>query len=678
MQQRTALFHHDGHGPDCACGADHEVRDVLTGASPFSKLKPADRRGVKWTDGFWGDRFVQLKDITLPYLYELMDDPERGHALTNLRIAAGQLTGEFAGTHWHDEWVYKWLEAASYVYESFQEPQLLALMDETIDIIAKAQQPDGYIATQTTLRGWERFQAINLHELYVMGHLLTAACVHHRVTGKANFLDIAVRAADYIYSTFHTRDPKLAHFCFNPSHIMGLVDLYRTTKEPRYLEIAMIFIENRGSVKGGTDQNQDRVPLRKEQEVVGHSVLSTYLFSGAADAYMETGDETLLAALDRLWKDLTGKKMYINGGIAAIHKGLSMRPASEGNTVRYKAQDLVHEAAGTEYELPNSTAYNETCAQIGNFMWNWRLLHIQPDARYTDVMELSLYNSILSGIGLEGKSWFYTNVLRWYGAEHRLLTQDAYQRFPPAKLHICCPSNLLRTMASVHGYLYSVSPEGVWVHHYGANEWQGLLADGSPIEWKMETDYPWDGKINITIREALPSPFTVHLRIPEWARGASVKVNGSQVEVAGGIQPGSYAALTRSWKSGDVIELVLPMTVRLLEGNPKIETTRNQLAVFRGPILYCLESTDLPEGWRVEDMILPRDCQLSARHESDLLGGVVVLEGNLLARRQEDWSGVLYREINTEAPESVSVKLIPYYAWCNRGISEMTVWMPTL
>jgi DUF1680 family protein len=678
MQQRMALFQHEDHGPGCTCGADHEIGDVLAGGSPFSKLKPADRSGVKWTDGFWGDRYAQLRDVTLPYLYELMDDPERGHALTNLRIAAGQTTGEFAGTHWHDEWVYKWLEAASYVYESFRNPQLLVQMDEVIDIAAKAQQPDGYIATQTTVRGLERFQNINMHELYVMGHLISAACVHHRVTGKNNLLNVAIKAADYMYVTFHTRDPKLAHFCFNPSHIMGLVDLYRTTKEPRYLEIAIIFIENRGSVKGGTDQNQDRVPLREEQEVVGHSVLSTYLYSGAADAYMETGDESLLAALDRLWKDLTGKKMYVNGGIAALHKGLSLRPVNDGEFVRHKGRDLVHEAAGTEYELPNSTAYNETCAQIGNYMWNWRLLHIRPDARYADVMELSLYNSIISGIGLEGKSWFYTNVLRWYGADHRLLTQDAYQRFPPAKLHICCPSNLLRTMASIHGYLYSVSTEGVWVHHYGANEWQGELADGSPIEWVQETRYPWDGQVVITLKSAPREPFTVHLRIPEWAHGASVSVNGAQTEAAGGIQPGTYAAVTRSWQAGDVIELNLPMAVRLLEGNPKIETTRNQLAVFRGPVLYCLESVDLPEGFRVEDMILPRSSQLSARFDSDLLGGVTVLEGELLARRQEDWSGVLYREANTQPAVSVPVQLIPYYTWSNRGISEMTVWMPTM
>jgi DUF1680 family protein len=677
MQQRMALFQHEGHGPDCDCGSNHEIGTVLAGASPFSKLKPADRSGVKWTDGFWGDRFAQLKDVTLPYLYELMDDPERGHALTNLRIAAGQMTGEFVGTHWHDEWVYKWLEAASYVYESFKDQQLLAQMDEVIDIIAKVQQADGYIATQTTLRGLERFQNINLHELYVMGHLLTAACVHHRVTGKMNFLDIATRAADYMYNTFHTRDPRLAHFCFNPSHIMGLVDLYRTTRVPRYLEIAMIFIENRGSVRGGTDQNQDRLPLREETEVVGHSVLSTYLYSGAADAYMETGDESLLTALDRLWKDLTGKKMYINGGIAALHKGLSVRPMQDGDVVRYRGQDVVHEAAGTEYELPNSTAYNETCAQIGNFMWNWRLLHIRPDARYTDVMELSLYNSIISGIGLEGKSWFYTNVLRWYGADHRLMTQDAYERFPPAKKHICCPSNLLRTMASIHGYMYSVSSEGVWVHLYGANEWQGKLADSSPIEWIQESDYPWNGKVKITIRKAPQAPFAVHLRIPEWARGATVGVNGAGWD-EGGIRPRSYVAITRNWQAGDVIELDLPMTVRLLEGNPKIETTRNQLAVFRGPVLYCLESVDLPEGFRMEHMILPRNAELAARYDSDLLGGVVVLEGELLARRQEEWSDVLYRDVNLQPPVNVPVKLIPYYAWSNRGISEMTVWMPTM
>jgi hypothetical protein len=642
----------------------------------YRKLQSVDRRGVAWLDGFWGKRFSQLKEATLPHLYELMADPETGHALTNLRIAAGLEEGEFIGTHWQDEWVYKWVEAAVYVYEAERDPQLKRQMDEIIDIIGKAQQPDGYIATQITVRGWERFQQINHHELYVMGHLITAACSHHAVTGETSFLDIAIKTADYIYRTFHTRDPRLAHFCFNPSHIMGLIELYRITREDRYLELAGIFIDNRGSERGGSDVNQDRVPLREETQVVGHSVLSTYLYSGAADAYMETGDRSLLDALECLWLDLTGKRMYVNGGIAALHRGLSMRRHHQDPEERYVGRDIVHEAAGDEYELPNGTAYNETCAQIGNFMWNWRMLCINAEARHAEVMEHSLYNSIISGVGLEGKSWFYTNVLRWYGSEHRLLTQDAYQRFNPGQKHICCPSNLTRTIAGLHGYLYSASDDGFWVHMYGANAFSGKLPDGSSVEWIQETGYPWDETVKITLKRAPGASFAIRMRIPSWADGASVSINGNPFGERP--VPGTYLELNRAWKEGDVVELVLPMRVRLVEGHPRVETTRNHLAVFRGPILYCLESPDLPEAFKVPEIYLPREVKLAPRHDRDLLGGVTILEGEAVARRQGDWSGSLYREVRPETPVNVPLRLIPYFAWCNRGVSEMTVWIPAI
>jgi DUF1680 family protein len=669
------FFHNDETGVECSCGTDSVRRRdggiISIQDSPFSKLKSVDLGSVRWTGGFWGTRFAQLKKVTLPCLYELMADPNMGHALTNLRIAAGLEEGQFEGTHWQDEWVYKWVEAAVYAYQVTQDVGLKQKIDEIIHIIGKAQQPDGYIATQITLRGWERFQKINHHEIYVMGHLITAACSHYKITGETNFLDIAKKTTDYLYHTFRTRDPKLAHFCFNPSQIMGIAELYRITRDPRYLELTNIFIDNRGSVTGGSDLNQDRIPLRQETQVVGHSVLSTYLYSGAADAYMETGDRTLVDALDLLWKDLTEKRMYVNGGIAALHRGFSVRKSPRGE---YKGTDDVHEAVGDDYELPNSTAYNETCAQIGNFMWNWRMLNINTQAKHADIMEHSLYNSIISGIGLDGRSWFYTNVLRWYGAGHKLLSQDAYQRFQPGRVHVCCPSNLVRTMASLHGYMYSISAEGVWVHMYGANEFKGNLLDNSPVEWIQETNYPWDETIRLTLKKVPKDPFTIRLRIPSWADQASLTVNGDIVGTP--LLPGTYAQANRRWKEGDVIELILPMRVRLLEGHPQVETTRNHLAVMRGPLLYCLESLDVPEGLSVSEIHLPGDTRLNARHDQNLLEGITVLEGEACARRSGDWTGALYREAQPRPYEKVRIKLIPYFAWCNRGISEMTVWIP--
>ncbi|MFQ6098828.1 MAG: glycoside hydrolase family 127 protein, partial [Armatimonadota bacterium] len=607
--------------------------------SPHCRLRSADLRWVRWTRGFWADRFRQCAEVTLPHLWDLLADPSRGHALANLRIAAGLEEGEFAGTHWQDEWVYKWLEAAASIYAHTADPELDRRMDEIISIIERAQEPDGYIATQTTVRGWPRFQEIIHHELYVMGHLITAACLHHRITGKDNFLQIARRAGDCIYRTFKSRDPALAHFPFNPTIIMASVELYRTTGDPTYLDMANLFVDMRASAPGGTDQNQDFVPLREETEVVGHAVLFTYLYAGAADVYMETGDRSILNALERLWHDLTEKKMYLTGGCCAVHRGLSIRWRDGRATAAFD----VHEAAGAEYELPNSTAYNETCAQIGDMMWNWRMLAISGDARYADVMERSWYNSILPGIGLDGASWFYTNVLRWYGEDHRLLSQDAHERFQPGMTHICCPSNLLRTIAELHGYFYSTSDEGLWVHHYGGNTFDGSLRDGTRMTLTQETDYPWEGRVLMTVEPAEPTEFALMLRIPEWAEGATLSVNGRAPDVAA--QPATYAQMRRTWSPGDTIELTLPMPPRLIEAHPKVEALRGQVAVMRGPVVYCLESPDLPEGVRVSEVRVPRGVQWTVRHDPALLHGVTVVEGRVRREPEGDWTGKLYRPL---------------------------------
>jgi len=641
---------------------------VKNHSSPYSKLRSVNLSSAKWTRGFWATRFVQCRDVTVPHLWKRLSDPETGHALTNLRIAAGLEEGEFQGTFWQDEWVYKWLEAVAYVYSYTGDAKLDKWMDEVIDIIAKAQEEDGYIATQI-LKVKERFSDPRYHELYVMGHLITAACIHYRITEKTNFLDAAKKTADYLYKTFMPRDPKLAHVQNDPSQIMALVELYRTTKDERYLKLANVFIGMFGATPGGTDQRQDRVPLREEEHVVGHAVFFTYLFAGAADAYMETGDETLLKALERLWKDLTGKKMYVTGGVCAVHRGLSIRG------------DPVHEAAGYDYDLPNSTAYNETCAQIGNFMWNWRMLLISGDAKYADVMELNLYNSIISGMGLDGASWFYTNPLRRYEEHNGPLLGYRYlekQRFqpgePPRRAAICCPSNLVRTIAGLYGYAYSVSEEGVWVNLYGGNTFNGKLRDESELKLTQETDYPWEGKVRIKLESVPKKPFSIMLRIPGWTEGASIKVNGKPLNVD--IKSRAYATINRSWKTGDVIGLSMPMKTRLLEAHLRLEQCRNHVAIMRGPIVYCLESPDLPENIKISQVRIPRNIQLKARHDPNLLGGVTVLEGEALAAKEKDWKEMLYQEIPREPLEKINIKLIPYYAWANRGITEMTVWLP--
>jgi len=654
---------------DCSGSHQAEHRDfglIQNQRSPHARLRSVDMAAVRWTSGFWADRFAQCRDVTLSHLWKLLADPNWGHALTNLRVAAGLEEGEFAGTHWQDEWVYKWLEAASHIYGATGDQALGRQMDDTIAVIGQAQQRDGYLATQIQVRGWKRFQSPHHHELYTMGHLIAAACLHHRITAKTNFLVVARRVGDYLYGVLRDKPPAMAHFPINPSLIMAAVELYRTTGERRYLDLANAVIDLRGAYPGGSDLNQDHVPLRDEQHVVGHAVFYTYLYAGAADAYMETGDESLLNALNRLWADFTEKKMYLTGGTCPLHRGLSIRG------------DDVHEAAGDPYSLPNSTAYNETCGQIGSVMWNWRMLAINAESRHAELMERQLYNSVLSGIGLDGASWWYTNPLRWYGAQHHLLSQDAYERFqpgePPHRRHICCPSNLVRTIAGLHGYLYSASEEGLWVHQYGGSTFDGDLPNGTHVRLTQDTSYPWEGEITITVQSAPGTSFGVMLRVPAWAEGAKIRVNGKPGRTK--VQPGTYAIVRRKWAPGDEITLTLPMEVRLIEAHPRVEELRGQVAVMRGPLVYCLESPDLPEAVDVAEVRLPRATKLTPRYDPDLLGGVTILEGEARRVPRGDWSGKLYRTVSRTRPEKLPIRLIPYYAWANRGISKMTVWMP--
>jgi len=634
-----------------------------TSSSPHVKLRSVDIDDVRWTDGFWAEKFDLCHKVMIPNMWRLLEDPNISHAYTNFLIAAGQDAGEFKGTWWHDGDFYKWLEATAYVYAVTKGSELDRLMDEVIEVIGKAQQEDGYISTPIIL-GYrnvtKRFEKLNYHELYNLGHLMTAGCIHYRATGKSSLLNIAKKTGDYLYKTFKDRDPRLAHFCFNPSNIMGAVELYRTTRDDKYLKLANIFVDMRGSAPGGTDVNQTRTPLRKETEAVGHAVTANYLYAGAADVYAETGDKTILSALEKIWQNVVFQKMYVTGATGALHRGES------------SAGDSVHEAYGREYQLPNSTAYSETCANIANAMWNWRMLAITGETRFADIMELVLYNSALSGISVDGKHFFYTNVLR-RTKDTPFLSWDLPTRQPYLSC-FCCPPNIVRTIANVHGWAYSISDEGVWINLYGANELNTELLDGTELKLKQETDYPWDGMVKIAVNVPTKKGFSVMLRIPGWARDAALKVNGQATRDK--LQPGKYFRLNRTWSAGDVIELNLPETIQLIEAHPLAEELRNQVAVKRGPIVYCLESVDLPEGVKVSEIVVPRDIKLKPRFDKELLAGVTVIEGKAEVIKEGDWSSRLYTELAPQEPKKITIRLIPYYAWSNRGVSEMTVWMP--
>ncbi len=648
--------------------------------SPYKKMQPADFSWVRWTEGFWGDRFAQCRDVTLPYLLELAEDshPAR-HVIANFRMACGELkSGEPAWCNWSDAWAYKWIEAASAVYGCTGDEALDQRMDGLIDLIARAQEPDGYLATQIQLSDRERYQDPALHELYVMGHLLTAACMHKRATGKTGLLDVACRAGDHLWKMYEGHNQRMAHFPFNPSIIMGAVELYRTTGQKRYLDLANTVIDMRARFPAGEtreggpvhpgygDQCQDRVPLRDESEVVGHAVFYTYLYAGAADTYLETGDRTLWEALERLWTDLRDRKMYITGGCCALHRGLSWRAGRPG--------DFVGESAGQPYELPNSNAYNETCSQYGVFLWNWRMLHATGEAKYADTMEREMYNGWLPGVGADGKGWSYTNPLRWYGREQTLHGNDSHGRHLPGKEdersghRICCPTNMLRGFAEMHGFFYSRADAELWVHHYG-----GSTYDDGTIRLAQTTRYPWDGEISIVIEKATAKKIALKLRIPDWCETAVVLVNGKP----SGVDPnaGTYISLEREWQAGDRVELHLEMKPRLITADYRIETARGQVAIMRGPIVYCLESVDQPGSVDIFDMLLPADITLTAEHRDTLLGGLTVLTGIGLAACATGKKN-LYRSLGCRTTRPVEITLIPYYAWANRGVSRMTVWVP--
>lgn len=653
---------------------DEQIKSIPS-SSPHLKMRSINIGECQWTEGFWAEKLKNCEQTMLPYMGEVLCG-DVGHALNNFKITAGLQEGAHRGMFWHDGDFYKWLEAAIYVYAQNGDEELIRQVDEHIAIIAKAQEPDGYLQTQIQLRPEvDRYENRKYHEMYNTGHLLIAACVHHKVTGRRNFLDIAIRHADLLYTIFFPDTKQFGRFGFNQTQIMGLVELYRSTMDEKYLRLAERFINRRGTyavehhptTEGYPigDMVQERTPLREADEAVGHAVLALYYYAGAADVYTETGEEALVAALDQLWANVTEKKMYVTGAVGQTHYGASTN------------RDKVEEGFIDAYMMPNMTAYNETCANLCNAMFSYRMLGIHGEAKYADVMELVLYNSGLSGISANGKAYFYANPLRMiHGArtynDHENATETP-EREPYLEC-FCCPPNLVRTIAKLSSWAYSLTDNGVAVNLYGGNRLDTKLSDGSRIVLKQETAYPWEGNIKLTVVACKGTPFSIQLRIPGWATSASLWVNGEAL--AEEIVPGSYFTLTRTWRAGDVISLDLPLAVELLEGHPRIEEVRNQVAIKRGPVVYCVESPDLPADTRILDVHLPGAQKFEAVYRPELLGGLTTIEGDIQLRKHA--TNGLYQPLRKPEWGSGATSFIPYYAWSNRGRSEMTVWMPVL
>ena len=641
--------------------------------SPYQKLKNIPIGHCRWTDGFWADKFELCEKSMLPYMEELLCG-DVGHALNNFKIAAGLKNGEHRGMYWHDGDFYKCLEAAVYVYAQNRDEALLQRIDEHISIIGKAQEEDGYLQTQIQLRKEvDRYSNRKYHEMYNTGHLLISACVHYQVTGQRNFLDIAIKQADLLYIIFYPETKQYGRFGFNQTQIMGLVELYRITGNEKYLHLAERFINRRGkyevvhhpTTEGYPigDMVQERTSLRDSSEAVGHAVLALYYYAGAADVFAETGEQALIDALDRLWENITHKKMYVTGAVGQSHYGASSN------------RDKIEEGFIDEFMLPNMTAYNETCANICHALFNYRMLGLHGQSKYADIMELVLHNSALSGISLDGKAYFYANPLRMIH-QSRLYNSHANATETPEREPylecFCCPPNLVRTIAKISCWAYSLSENGITVNLYGGNKLETELLDGSQLKLTQKTQYPWQGSVSITLEACKSSAFEISLRIPDWAEETTISINGEKLQQK--IEAGSFTRIARSWRAGDVIDLDLPMKIHLMEGHPRIEEIRNQVAVKRGPIIYCIESPDLPGDCSILEVGLPGNAKMDASYRPDFLGGVSVIETNICIRKDKNED--LYRKVEKAEWQSLDTILVPYFAWSNRARAEMTVFMP--
>jgi DUF1680 family protein len=664
---------------------------IDTTRSPQAKFYMPDLADVRWNGGLLGERFDVCRDTMIPHMWTIFSDPNQSHAWDNFLMAAGlgegRGDGKPHGPPFNDGDLLKWFEALVQIYALAPAPELDRRMDDMIAVIAKAQREDGYLHTQKIIpqrRGQvgavsKEFEDREHFETYNMGHLITTACLHYRATGKTNLLDLARKAADYIDRLCKEHPEELAENAICPSHYMGVIELYRITRDPRYLELGKQLIEIRSLVPEsvGSDHNQDRMPFRAMTEAVGHAVRANYLYAGVADVFAEDGDISLLNTLTTLADNVATRKLYVTGMTGALYDGAS--PDGVDHT-QHKYIKTVHQAYGRNYQLPNLTAYNETCATIGYGMWTWRMLTVTGDAAYADLFERTLYNGVLPGISLEGEHYFYVNPLKKLSGFDVPLRWSR-TRMANIKSSFCCPPNVVRTIAEAHNYVYTLSTDAVWVHLYAASTLDTHWLDGSRIRLKQETDYPWSGNIKITVGEAPAKEIALRLRIPGWLQpgAATLAINGQPMVT--GLTPGAYVEVKRIWSAGDAVSLDLAFQPVLVEANPFVEEAVNQVAVRYGPLVYCVEANDLPAGIRLPDVALALQTATPGAFQPvrEKIAGadVLTLTVPALARPPIVWQpGQLYREIAPFESRTIALKLVPYYAWGNRGDTDMSVWLP--
>jgi DUF1680 family protein len=624
--------------------AASSVTSVAPTASAHVRLRPMDARGVVIEDGLLAERRQTNHEVTL---LRGLEEMEKAGTLKNLRIAAGRAAGERTGMVFSDSDVYKWLEALAWELEHHPTPQLHRLAQETAELVAAAQQDDGYLNSycQVVDPEWRWSDLEMGHELYCAGHLFQAAVAFARATGDTVLLDVAIRFADLIDREFQGGAQTTTDG--HPLVELALVELARETGEQRYLTLADTLASRRGHGTFGKgqfdlDYYQDAKPVRDQTALVGHAVRALYLAAGVTDIYCETGEDALLEAMQAQWQDAATTKTYLSGGIGSRHFG---------------------EAIGDPYELPPDRAYCETCAAIASIMWNWRMLLITGESRFADEMERALYNAFLAGYSLDGTTFFYSNPLQSRGGHTR-------HHWNPVA---CCPPNIMRLLASLHHYIGTVSEAAIQLQLYTSSTIRAAVPGAGQVELAVRTGYPWTGSIEIEVVASPETPWTLSLRIPAWARGATV--DGQPVA------PGGYAHLTRCWTAGEVTALELDLTPRLTAAHPHVDAIRGCLAVERGPIVYCFEATDLPEGVALDDVALrPGATPYDDGEVADLLGVPAIGIAAVATEPSAAQSRALYRDADAEAvpraERTVALRAIPYFTWANREAGAMRVWLP--
>ena len=630
-------------------------------------------------DKFWSPRLDVNRTKTLDHVYKEL---EATGCIRNFDVAAKKAKGAFGGPWWADSDVYKWIEGASYVLGNHRDPELEREVDDLIAKIAAAQQPDGYLNTHVQIEEPDlRFKDLAFfHEDFSSGHLFEAAVAHYEATGKRTLLDVATKLADCFDATFGPgkRDGLSGHEGIE----LAWVRLYRATGERRYLNLAEFYLNERGKKPSlfeieynklpadrtvlwregrpiklrwpqdhqfllhppafDTSYAQDNLPVRQQRVAVGHAVRAMFLYSGMADVAYETGDQGLIEALNSLYDSVTLKRMYITGGIGPAAR-------NEGFT--------------DDYDLPNENAYQETCASAGMVLWNHRLFKLTGDGRYMDQLEQSLYNAVLAGVSLAGDSFCYATPLA---------CDTTFQRQPWFEVP-CCPTTAARFFPSIARYVYSQSEDGLWVNLYMGSQASTTLANGQKVTLKQTTSYPWEGHVKLGVTAEHPQNFTLHLRVPGWASGSTITLNGKRIDPP---SAKGYAQITRKWAAGDVVELIIPLAIEKLEAHPNVLQSRGKIALRRGALIYCLEQPDNKSD--LDRIALPLTANLTAHFEPTLLGGVTVITGQGRTQDPGDWTHQLYRPVHAPGgAKPVVIKAIPYCVWGNRGQEKMKVWIAT-